>query len=86
MFAGARFPFVDVTFSPPNLATWTITGLDTNFVDGTQIEFWDDGGPNADPNLATLCWFHHHVAVHRRGMILDPAGPPGRRRLRQPDH
>ncbi len=44
------------------------------------------GGQNTDENLVTLCWFHHHVAVHRRGMTLDPATPPGRRRLRPPDH
>jgi hypothetical protein len=44
-----------------------------------------DGGPNTDDNLATLCWFHHHVAIHRRGMTLDPTSPPGRRRLTHPD-
>ncbi len=44
-----------------------------------------DGGLNTDPNLATLCWFHHHIAIHRRGMTIDPTSPPGRRRLRQPD-
>ena len=32
-------------------------------------------------NLATLCWWHHHVAVHRRGMRIDPQSPPQRRRL-----
>ena len=39
------------------------------------------GGPNTAGNLVTLCWWHHHVAVHRRGMRIDPQSPPGRRRL-----
>lgn len=34
---------------------FTITGLDTNFVDGnTIIEFWDDGGWNADVEVTEL--------------------------------
>ena len=39
------------------------------------------GGDNAPENLTTLCWWHHHVAVHRRGMRIDPESPPQRRRL-----
>ena len=39
------------------------------------------GGTHTADNLATLCWFHHHVAVHRRGMRIDPQSPPRRRRL-----
>lgn len=39
------------------------------------------GGTHAPENLATLCWWHHHVAVHRRGMRIDPQSPPLRRRL-----
>ena len=38
-----------------------------------------------DPyNLATLCWFHHHVAVHQSGFTLHPDDPPGCRRLVRP--
>jgi hypothetical protein len=34
---------------------FTITGLDTNFIDGnTVIEFWDDGGWNADIDVTEL--------------------------------
>lgn len=37
---------------------------------------------NHDPdNLITLCWYHHHVAIHMLGMTLDQASPPHRRRL-----
>ena len=39
------------------------------------------GGTDAPENLTTLCWWHHHVAVHRQGMRIDPDSPPHRRRL-----
>ena len=42
------------------------------------------GGTNTPENLTTLCWYHHHVAVHRRGMRIDPQSPPRRRRLLPP--
>lgn len=42
-------------------------------------------GTNHPDNLATLCWFHHHVVVHRRGYQLDPTTPPRRRRFRRPN-
>lgn len=42
------------------------------------------GGDDALDNLATLCWFHHHVAVHRDGMRIDPHSPPFARRLLRP--
>jgi hypothetical protein len=41
-------------------------------------------GSDDPTNLATLCWVHHHVFVHRRGFVLDPGSPPGRRRLIPP--
>ncbi len=42
------------------------------------------GGTHQADNLATLCWYHHHVAVHRHGLQLDPRSPPHRRRLIRP--
>ena len=39
------------------------------------------GGTHKADNLATLCWYHHHVAVHRNGLQLDPRSPPYKRRL-----
>ena len=39
------------------------------------------GGDHSPENLTALCWWHHHVAVHRRGMRVDPQSPPRRRRL-----
>ena len=42
------------------------------------------GGTHRADNLAALCWYHHHAAVHRRGLQLDPRSPPHRRRLIRP--
>ena len=42
-------------------------------------------GVDHDPdNLVTLCWYHHHVAIHRMGYRIDPDSPPQRRRLLPP--
>ncbi|MDE0370623.1 MAG: DUF222 domain-containing protein [bacterium] len=43
-----------------------------------------NGGPDTADNLATLCWYHHHIAIHRRGHRIDPQTPPHRRRLLPP--
>jgi 5-methylcytosine-specific restriction endonuclease McrA len=40
-----------------------------------------DGGTHHPDNLVTLCWYHHHVAVHQQGMRIDPDSPPHRRTL-----
>jgi hypothetical protein len=42
-------------------------------------------GSNDPENLATLCWFHHHVVVHGRGFRIDPDSPAQRRRFLPPD-
>lgn len=39
------------------------------------------GGTHDLENLTTLCWWHHHVAVHGRGALIDPSSPPGRRAI-----
>ena len=44
------------------------------------------GGSHDPSNLTTLCWFHHHVVVHRNGYRIDPDSPPHRRRFLQPNH
>jgi len=41
-------------------------------------------GDNDPDNLTTLCWYHHHVVIHRRGFTLDTHSPPQRRRLISP--
>jgi hypothetical protein len=47
------------------------------------IERHHDGGHDPD-NLVTLCWFHHHVAIHQLGYTIDPESPTHRRRLLSP--
>jgi hypothetical protein len=42
------------------------------------------GGTHHPSNLTTLCWFHHHVVVHRNGYQIDPDSPPQRRRFLKP--
>lgn len=49
-----------------------------------HITRFADGGDHDPDNLVTLCWFHHHIAVHRRGFHIDPTSPRHRRRLLQP--
>jgi hypothetical protein len=46
---------------------------------------WSRGGETEPDNLATLCWFHHHVVVHGRGQDIDPQSPPGRVRFLRRD-
>ena len=45
---------------------------------------WSHGGRTDPDNLATVCWFHHHVVIHGQGFTIDPTTPPQRRRLHQP--
>jgi hypothetical protein len=42
------------------------------------------GGSHHPDNLVTLCWFHHHVAIHQLGYTIDPDSPTHRRRLLSP--
>jgi len=44
------------------------------------------GGDHDSVNLVTLCWYHHHVAIHMLGMIIDPTSPSHRRRLLRLDN
>jgi hypothetical protein len=37
------------------------------------------GGDHDPGNLVSLCWYHHHVAIHQMGMTFDPTSPPHRR-------
>ncbi len=49
-----------------------------------HIEHRANDGDHDPDNLATLCWFHHHVAIHGSGFRLRPGDPPGRRTLLRP--
>ena len=43
-----------------------------------------DHGDDDPDNLATLCWYHHHIVIHGLGYHLDPDSPPHRRRFVMP--
>ncbi len=49
-----------------------------------HIVSWAEGGRTEADNLATLCWYHHHVAIHGLGLKLDPDSPTQRRRFLPP--
>jgi len=49
-----------------------------------HIRPWSEGGDHAIDNLTTLCWYHHHVAIHGDGYEIDPLSPPRRRTLSRP--
>ena len=44
---------------------------------------WSHGGRTDADNLITLCWFHHHVSVHREGLQIIRIGI-SRVRLKRP--
>jgi hypothetical protein len=46
-----------------------------------HIRRFTDGGSHHPDNLATLCWYHHHVAIHGNGYHIDPDSPPHKRTL-----
>lgn len=46
-----------------------------------HITRFTDGGTHHPDNLATVCWYHHHIAIHGNGYQIDPGSPPLRRRL-----
>ena len=60
----------------------TIDGCGSRYrLEPHHIVPWAMGGSHEPDNLTTLCWYHHHVAIHQRGRELDPDSPPGRRRF-----
>ena len=50
-----------------------------------HIKHRSHGGDHDPANLATLCWFHHHSAIHQTGFTLNTTGPPDCRRLVRPN-
>ena len=49
-----------------------------------HVTAYGEGGSHHPDNLTTLCWYHHHVAIHQPGYRIDPHTPPQRRRLIPP--
>ena len=42
------------------------------------------GGGHDPENLISVCWYHHHIAIHQLGYTIDPESPLHRRRLLSP--
>ncbi len=63
----------------------TIAGCTSRYrLEPHHIVLRSNGGAHAPENLASLCWFHHHIAVHQQGLRIDPESPPLKRRLIRP--
>jgi hypothetical protein len=62
----------------------TIDGCHSRYrLEPHHITPWSHGGTHHPTNLTTLCWYHHHVAIHGDGFTIDPMSPSDRRRLVQ---
>ena len=65
-----------------DLGACVIDGCDSRYrLEAHHVIPWSQGGRTDLDNLATLCWYHHHVVVHGQGRRLDPDAPPHRRRF-----
>lgn len=62
----------------------TVEGCSSRYrLEVHHSEPWSSGGATDADLLVTLCWFHHHVAVHREGFELQRIGQ-SRIRLKRP--
>jgi hypothetical protein len=60
----------------------TIAGCHSRYrLQPHHIRHRQHGGTNHPDNLITLCWYHHHVVIHRQGHRIDPQSPPGNHRF-----
>ena len=63
----------------------TISGCTSRYrLEPHHIVLRSDGGTHESDNLTTLCWFHHHIAIHQQGLRIDPDSPPLKHRLIKP--
>jgi HNH endonuclease/Domain of unknown function (DUF222) len=62
----------------------TVEGDDSRYrLQVHHIVPWSQGGTTDADNLITLCWYHHHIAVHREGLQIERTGT-SRVRLKRP--
>jgi hypothetical protein len=62
----------------------TVDGCPSNYrLEVHHSEPWYRGGATNADNLVTLCWYHHHVAVHQEGLQIVRIGQ-SRVRLKRP--
>lgn len=63
----------------------SIDGCNSRYrVEVHHIIPYSEGGRTDPENLIPLCWFHHHIAIHQRGLQLFQHTDHGRWRLRKP--
>jgi Domain of unknown function (DUF222)/HNH endonuclease len=62
----------------------TVEGCSSRYrLEAHHVIAWSHGGRTDADNLITLCWFHHHVSVHREGLQIIRIGT-SRVRLKRP--
>lgn len=62
--------------------TCTIEGCQSRYrTQPHHIKPRSHDGTNHPDNLTLLCWYHHHIVIHRHGYQLAPDSPPQRRRF-----
>ncbi len=62
----------------------TVEGDDSHYrLEVHHVIPWAHGGKTEADNLITLCWYHHHVSVHREGLQIERVGT-SRVRLKRP--
>lgn len=62
----------------------TVEGCSSRYrLEAHHVVPWSRGGRTDALDLITLCWFHHHIAVHREGLSVRRLGV-SRVRLKRP--
>jgi len=62
----------------------TVEGCSSRYrLEVHHVISWSGGGRTDADNLITLCWYHHHVSVHREGLHIYRIGT-SRVRLKRP--
>jgi hypothetical protein len=65
--------------------TCAADGCDSRYrLEAHHLTPWTQGGRTDVNEMLLLCWFHHHVVVHRRGFMIYRHPETGRIRFRQP--
>ena len=62
-------------------------GCDSRYrLEAHHLTAWTQGGKTDLDDMVLLCWFHHHVVVHRRGFTIYAHPETGRIRFKAPVH
>ncbi len=62
----------------------TVEGCSSRYrLEAHHVQPWSRGGSTNTDNLVTLCWYHHHIAVHREELQITRVGQ-SRVRLKRP--